>query len=106
MAKRQTAGAPVKRAPRRRNPQFTGHGIYWDIFTKLPHDGEWYQVKKYQGEWGAKITRDRIIYTHWHKHIRVPEPGCWELTAERGEPDEDGKRGSVLYARWTGKVES
>ena len=40
MAKRQTAGAPVKRAPRRRNPQFTGHGIYWHIFTQLPHDGD------------------------------------------------------------------
>lgn len=88
--------------PRRANPTWKGKGIYWTIFDRIPHDGEWYEVRRYQGEWGAKLTRDRIIYTHWHKHIRVPEAGNWEITAERCEPDENSRRGSVLYARWIG----
>lgn len=87
---------------RRRTPQFRGNGVYYDLFSRIPHDGEWWQIRRYPGQWTAKNARDRIVNQHWPKAIQIPEPENWELSTERVK-DRDGQFvGSVLFARWIG----
>ncbi len=103
MPKPERSGSSARQTMRRKNPQFRGNGVYWDLFARIPHDGEWWMIRRYPGEWTAKNARDRIKNQHWAKAIPIPDIESWELSTERIKNTDGTAIGSMLFARWIGE---